>query len=1065
MITTPIWKEDELSQIPALQLLQNLRYAYLTPQEALKARLNKESNVILEEILDVQLRKINGIHFKGNRYEFSDANIKQGIQAIKDVVFDGLVRTNQKIYDLLTLGKSLEQIVEGDRKSFTLHYFDFKNIENNVFHVTEEFVVPRPAGQDTASYRPDLVIFVNGIPLCVIECKRPDIKDPLDEAISQMVRNQKDDGIPKLFLYSQILLALSKTEAKYATTGTGAKFWAIWREEKNVDDRIATLINKPLSLQQKDKLFSDRFDYVRDYFDVYDAGTRFVTEQDRLIYSLLKPERLMELFERYIVFDAGEKKIARYQQYFTVKSTMDRIVHVQGGKRTGGVIWHTQGSGKSLTMVMMAKAIAMEPRIRNPKIVVVTDRVELDEQIEKNFRNCGADVRRAETGGDLAKILVQDRSTIVTTIINKFEAVLNKAGYKNDSPDIFILVDEGHRSQYGVFNVNMTRVFKNACYIAFTGTPLLKKDKTTAAKFGGIIEPAYTIDQAVKDKAVVPLLYEGRLVYQEVNRKAIDSWFERISEGLTKEQKKDLKKKFSTSDQLNEAEQKIRCIAYDVSDHFSKNWQGTGFKGQLTAPSKSAALKFKKYFDECGQISTEVLISAPDMREGNEEVDEENPQDVQAFWKKMMTRFGRADEYDKQMRNQFKNGEQPEIIIVVDKLLTGFDAPRNTILYICRSLKEHSLLQAIARVNRLCEGKEFGYIIDYYGVLGKLDEAISMYSAEALKSFDADDLVGILAQTSQEVATLPQKHSDLWDLFKTIKNKLDAEQYEQLLSDEALRAKFKEALSAYARTLGIALANAEFMEKAPAEKIKMYKNDLGFFEKLRRSVIQRYSDAIDYKEYAKRVEKLIDTYVTSDEVQKTTELVSIFDKDNFDRTVAGAVGDRAKAETIINRVKKTIHDNMQEDPAFYGKFSKMLEDIIAAYQEKRFSDAELLQKATDVMEGVRSRTDQDIPDVLKMRDEARAFYGICLQILHDKVGLGEMGQGIVVDLALRIDDIVRDNVKVDWTTHVDVQNKMKNEIEKYIYGLMDKSGLKVTFEEMDHVIEQSIDIAKHRYRR
>jgi type I restriction enzyme, R subunit len=1056
----PLWQEDEISQIPALQLLQNLGYSYLTPNEVLRARLNKESNVLLEEILDSQLRKINQIQFKGETHEFSDANIKLGIQALKDVMFDGLIRTNHKIYDLLTLGKSLEQIVVGDRKSFSLQYFDFKNISNNVFHVAEEVAVERSNSKET--YRPDIVLYVNGIPLAVIECKKPDSKDPLDQALSQMMRNQREDGISKLFLYTQILMVMSRTDARYGTTGTSPKFWALWREDKDVTKVVTELINKPLSSEKKERLFSDRFRYVRNYFDDLEAEGRIPTEQDKSIYSLLRPERLIELFERFIVFDAGEKKIARYQQYFAIKNTMERITHVQGGRRTGGVIWHTQGSGKSLTMVMMAKAIAMEPLIRNPKIVVVTDRVELDKQIRDNFKNCGLDVERAETGKDLTDILVAEKASLITTIINKFEAVLNRGGYKNPSSEIFVLVDEGHRTQFGIFNTNMQRVFPNACFIALTGTPLLKKDKSTALKFGGIIDQ-YPIDQAVRDKAVVPLLYEGRLVFQDVNQKAIDTWFDRISVSLTPEQKRDLKRKFSTSDQLNKAEQKIKAIAYDVSYHFKDNPNFVGMKGQLTAPSKTAALKYKKYFDECGLVTTEVLISPPDMREGYEEADDDSVGEVQSFWKRMMARFGKPEAYDEQLRTAFKHADDPQIIIVVDKLLTGFDAPRNTVLYICRSLKEHSLLQAIARVNRLYEGKEFGYIIDYYGVLGKLDEALDMYSNEALASFDQEDLAGTFTNVSLEVEKLPQRHSDLWDLFKTIKNKLDPEQYEQLLADEAIRSKFKNALSAYARNLALALSTVEFMETVPADLIKTYKHDLGFFEKLRRSVIQRYAEVIDYKEYSKRIEKLIDTYVTSDDVATTTELVNIFDKAKFDETLSTVVGDRAKAETILNRTKRTITERMDEDPAFYMKFSKMLQDVIDAYQQKRLSDSDYLKNASEIMESVRTRSGDDVPESLKKRDVAKAFYGITTDVLNNNKSVGDKGKSIAEKVAILVDEIILQKVQVDWIRKTDVQNAMRNSIEKVIYDLIDENKISLSFDEIDQIIERSIDVAKNRY--
>ncbi|MGH9768927.1 MAG: type I restriction endonuclease subunit R, partial [Blastocatellia bacterium] len=538
----PSFMEDHVSQIPALQLLQNMGYVYLRPQEIHLERRGTLSNVLLEGVLERQLRRLNRINFKGREREFSDANIQAAIQALKNVVLaDGLTRMNERVYDLLSLGKSFEQTIEGDTKSFSLNYIDWKRPENNVFHVTEEFEVERAGSHQTC--RADVALFVNGIPFVVIECKRPDEKDAIKNAIRRHLRNHQGEYIPQLFAYSQILMAVNQDEAMYATTGTPFEFWARWRERADINEEISRLVNKPLTKEQKDKLFADRFAYVRRYFDELEIEGRLVTEQDKAIYCLLRPERLIELARQFIVFDGGRKKIARYQQYFAVKRTLDRIKRVGAdGKRTGGVIWHTQGSGKSLTMVMMAKAIALEESIADPRIVLVTDRVELDDQIWGTFHSCGREPVKATTGRHLLELLALDKAAIITTVIDKFETAMKASGYQNNSNNIFALVDESHRSQYGETNAQMQKVLPNACYIGFTGTPLKKKDKNTAAKFGGVID-AYTIDEAVRDKAVAPLLYEGRHISQEVGQRAIDIWFERVTRPLAADQRRVLKRK------------------------------------------------------------------------------------------------------------------------------------------------------------------------------------------------------------------------------------------------------------------------------------------------------------------------------------------------------------------------------------------------------------------------------------------------------------------------------------------------------------------------------------------
>lgn len=1056
----PSFVEDHISQIPALQLLQNLGWTYLTPAETVSLRSGKLSSVVLDDVLDSQLRKLNKIRFKGGEYEFSEANIQSAVQAIKDVLFDGLVRTNEKIYDLLVLGKSLSQTIDGDSKSFPLYFIDWNPetwLTNNVFHITEEFEVERTASHDKR--RPDIVLFVNGIPLAVIECKRPDLKGAVEEAISQHLRNQRDDEIPKLFLYTQLLLAVSKNEAKYGTTGTALKFWSVWKED--VDTVLAPFVNKPLSKIQKERMFADRYDVkVQNYFDQLEKQPREITPQDRTLYSLCRPERLLDLTFNFTLFDAGEKKVARYQQYFCIKKILQRILQRDNdGRRKGGVVWHTQGSGKSLTMVMLAKGIVRKD-LPDYKIVLVTDRVDLDDQIYKTFRHCDLDPDRARSGRHLAKLMEGAKSRVVTTIIDKFETAVLKCELRNESDNVFVLVDESHRGQYGAMHSRMRKALPNACFIGFTGTPVKRKEKDTINKFGGLID-TYTIRQAVEDKAVVPLLYEGRDVQQQVDRKTIDRWFDQLTAKLTTEQRADLKKKFSSTDQLNKAEQKVKEIAFDIGIHFRDNWQGTPYKAQLVTQDKSTALLYKKYLDEFGLVSSEVLISGPDDREGNKEVDEENLPAVVLFWKKMMAKHGSEEQYNKNVINSFKHGDYPEIIIVVDKLLTGFDAPRNTVLYLTRLLKDHTLLQAIARVNRLFEGKDFGYIIDYRGVLQNLNNAFDLYGK--LEDFDHADLENALTDVTEEVQKLPQRHSDLWDIFKSVKNKQDEEQYEQLLAEQEQRDKFYDRLSAYSRNLAIALSSVRFMEDTPSAKVEKYKADLTFFVKLRVAVKKRYAEVVDFKEYEAKIQKLIDIHVTTGAVEKVTTLVNIFDKDAFLKEIEKLESISSKADTIAHRIKKTITERMDEDPAFYRKFSEMLEEAIRAFREKRLADRDYLYQVIEVAESIRTRSGDSLPEKLRNKEVAKAFFGVLRELLGRHSQDVDAGHELSADAAIQIDGIIQDEKIVSWTSNLDVQNRMKNRIEDYLHELKDETGLAITFEDIDDILEKCLDIAKRRY--
>jgi type I restriction enzyme R subunit len=1063
MAAIPSFREDHISQIPALQLLISLGWQYLPPEEALALRGGRRSAVLLHGILEQQLRRMNKVRYRGREYEFSEGNIQAAVLALEELHIEGLVRTNEKIYDLLCLGKSLQQTILGDTKSFPLHYIDWKEPANNAYHVTAELPVERTASNEVRI--PDIVLFVNGIPLVVIECKSLACggnEEPVEQAVSQMIRNQKEGEIPRLFLYSQLLLALAKNEARYATTGTPAGFWAVWKEQGLDEAALRQIVNAALPADQKARLFADRFAYAQGHFDALEHEGREVTVQDRTVYALCRPERLLELTSRFVLFDNAEKKIARYQQYFCVNKALERLRSKDDqGRRRGGVVWHTQGSGKSLTMVMLAKAIALEPDITNYKIVLVTDRVDLDDQIYKTFLHCGGEPVQAKTGAHLIELIEGHKSRIITTIIDKFDAALGKKDVRNDSPDIFVLVDESHRGQYGPLHAKMRKVLPRACFIGFTGTPLMKEDKNTAEKFGGIID-TYAINQAVRDRAVVPLLYEGRHVEQKVDREGIDAWFERITKTLSREQVADLKKSFTTTDQLNKARQKVMAIAWDISEHFRDTWQGTPYKAQLVAPNKTTALLYKELLDEFGLVSSEVLISGPDQREGHDDIYTESENRVQAFWAAMMDKHGSEKEYNRNVINAFLYADSPEIIIVVDKLLTGFDAPRNTVLYLTRMLKEHTLLQAIARVNRLCEGKDFGYVIDYRGVLSKLDEALDLYGN--LPDYEPGDLEQTLTDIAAEVKKLPQRYSDLWDLFRGLKSTRDAERYERLLADEAFRVRFYERLSAYARTLGVALSSGKFIEETPVEKLDRYRGDLRFFMALRTAVRRRYAEVVDFREYEVRIQKLLDTHVGTGAVERITGLVNIFDTEAFAREVEKLDNAASKADTIAHRTKKTLNEKWKdEDPAFFRRFSEMLEEAIRAFREQRLSDAEYLRKVTDICNAVRDRTDDGVPPELRHHQAARAFYGVLMEKLAGHTDNGFDAGQIGVEAALKIDEIVRARRIVNWETNTDVQNLMRNDIDDLFYDLEERNGVKLELAEIDDLTDQCLRIARIRY--
>ena len=1029
------YDERYISQVPAIEVLQKLGYQYLSPEEAERIRGNLH-NVLLTTVLEEKLKELNSYEYQGQIYNFSESNIRQAIRDLDEPLTNGLVKTNEVIYETIMNGRSYTEFLpDGSKKSFTIQYIDWNNIENNVFHVVEEFEVERMDGRGTV--RPDIVLFVNGIPFAVIECKKASIS--MNQGISQMIRNQGKDYAPHLFKFIQIVMSTNKNETKYATCNTPKKFWSVWKEEKE--------------------------EWLQNWLDKTVEG-RLPTMQDKNIISLFHPERLLELTQFFTLFDKDVKKVARYQQYFAIKEIIKTIEERdENGNRQSGVIWHTQGSGKSLTMVMLAKYILSELRGYNPKVIVVTDRVELDKQIHKTFSHTRLKASRATSGSHLVDLINDNHSDIVTTLVHKFDTASSKQK-PIESRDIFVLVDESHRTQYGELHLKMKKVFPNACYLGFTGTPLMKKEKNTLIKFGKLIHK-YTIADGVRDKAIVPLLYEGKMVEQSVNQKAIDHRLEMITRNLNDKQKEEVKQRWSKYEKLASSEQRIYLIAEDINKHFVENYktQGSQFKAMLATNSKIEAIRYLEAFEELGDLNCAVVISPPDQREGHEAVDQESKDKVQRFWKRMMDRYGTPEKYEDAIKDEFVNGDELDLLIVVDKLLTGFDAPRATVLYVDKPMKEHTLLQAIARVNRLYEGKDYGLIIDYRGLLDKLDEAMQMYSGAGLENFDPEDLKGAIYDVISIIGSLRQYYSDLWQIFAPIENKNDREEYEVCLEDEERREEFYGVLSNFGRNLGIALESEKIYNTLPPEELQKYKKDFKFFQDLRKSVKLRYSDTIDHKEYEAKMQKLMDNYIAAEEVIRITNPVDILNAKAFEEELERLQSKRAKADAIRTRLTKSVHAKWDENPSYYKKFSERIQEAIQEYKDKRISEAEYLNRMKDIMNDYRrGESSERYPEIIKENLNAQAFYGVTKDILSEtKETAASYDTNTLGDLALKIDEIIQEHQKVDWHDNVEIHNRIAQELDDLLFDFKEKHNLDIDFDTIDKIIEQIKTVALRRY--
>ncbi|TPV62011.1 type I restriction endonuclease subunit R [Aestuariibacter sp. GS-14] len=1041
------FQEEFSAKIPSLALLSNLGYEFIpsTQCELLRgSQLSKSgkssSQVILQSVMRSFLAK-QYFSFAGKSHLLSEDAIDKVMHELSPAMNLGLQGANEKLYNALMYGISVTEFIDGKKASMTVQLIDWKEPKNNSFHFTEEMVVQNAQG--IGNRIPDIVCFVNGLPFVVIEAKRPDSnkegKSTCFEAISQHIRNQKQGEIPHLYAFSQLLLAVNGYDGLYATCGTPEKFWAKWKEEMIPEAEFVRLKNKRLESNKLDSLFAHRTRAAKDdYLSLVNAGDLTVTDQDRLIISLLSPERLLEMVRLFVLFDKKAGKIvARYQQVFGIKAMLERInTFDERGAREGGVIWHTTGSGKSFTMVFLSKALIWLESLANCRVIVVTDRVDLEDQLSRTFSSGGVLTDRdkksamATSGRRLAEQIGTGNERVIFSIINKFGSAIKHKICFNDSPNILVLIDEGHRSQNGENNIRMQQMLPKASFIAFTGTPLLKDDKTEN-KFGKIIH-SYTMQQAVEDKTVTPLLYEERIPELNVNDEAIDAWFDRSTSKLTDEQRADLKRKFSQKGQIYQTEGRIDLIAYDISDHF-QNFKRQGLKGQLACDSKASAIRYKEALDKIGKLTSVVAMSSPDTREGHDAVDKESKDVVQNWWK---NNVGSNDEkaYTKAIIEEYGHNDGPDLMIVVDKLLTGFDEPKNTVLYIDKPLKEHNLIQAIARVNRLHSKKQFGYLIDYRGILKELDTTIEKYQDLAERTqggFDIDDLKGLYSRMDTEYKKLPGLHSDLWQIFSAVKNKQDGPALRQVLapkiediegqlvdSNIKKRDDFYSALTAFSNCMKVALQSATYFEDKSFEgKRDLFKNDLKMFVALRKQVREDANETIDYDEYAEDIKSLLDKHIAGIEIKEPDGAYLV---GNLGKNVkpTDMTDDEARNQTdkITGRITKMIEQDLADDPYAQEYFSKLLKKAIE--DAKAMFDAPVKQYIlfADFEQDVKERKVQDMPDAFhdengKLNKHAQAYYGLFQHLLgKDYFSNKGISDEQLTQYAFSIDEVVNNAV-------------------------------------------------------
>jgi type I restriction enzyme R subunit len=986
----PEFTEDTLSEQPAIEQLKRLKYDYVHGDE-LDPELKEDCERLSrrEVVLVARLRR----NLSDINPHLTEESIDKAVRRVTHIQAEGLIEANQKFHQDLVAGISIDQDIGARRQKQTVRFIDFDDPERNEFLVVNQFSVRGP--KETG--RPDMVIYINGMPLLVIECKSPVAKRAgITKAIRQLRRYQEE--IPQLFHTNQICIALNLFGARYGTIFSDEEFYHEWKH--GGDERLSNMADHPTVREMLHLGMIEHEDLSPN-----------PTPQEVLIAGILNKKVLLDIIQNFIVFEQERsrivKKVCRYQQFTAVNKILRRVTE-EDEKR--GIIWHWQGSGKSLTMLFAGvKLRREEKRLKNPIILIVTDRIDLDDQISKTFRNCRFPnpIQVRERGGThkkLYELLSRDVGQTIMATVHLFRKPLNKP--LSEAENIIVLTDEAHRTQYGFFALNMRRALPNASLFAFTGTPLDKRDRNTYRHFsppGERYLDAYTIRNAEDDGQIVPVRYESRLARLQVVGKSLDQLFDDLFHDKTDEEKAQLKKKYATIETLSRADRRIELIARDIAEHYNQKIRPNGFKAQMVASDRDMAERYKQELDK--------LIN-PERSEVVMTISSDDPQDRKE-------KYRRTREQENLIKEAFNDPEDPlEFLIVCDKLLTGFDAPIEQVMYLDHRLTEHTLLQAIARTNRKYPRKNFGLVVDYVGVGREL--------ARALVVFEKEDLEGIFGveDIKKDLANLQHWHGKVMDFFERIDYRMGKaedilQKCMEILRPEDIRAEFDASFREFARSM-------DFLMPDPV--VDSYLEDFKFAGTIREGARNLYRDAqLSLKDCSNKVEDLIHAHIVASGVESILEPISITAPDFHEKLdIKGSPS--AKASHIEYAIRQTITERAAEDPSFYGSLKQRLETIIEEYRKGRKDEAQLL---IDLMElGNREKQRESFARSLGLTDAKEfAFYGL-LHPLRQTMFLDSDDNQVA--FAKEIVQVIKDRRVIDWAEREDVQKEMRRVIKRLL---------------------------------
>jgi type I restriction enzyme, R subunit len=941
---------------PFIEQLKSYGYSYKKGID-LDTERNGRGSIVLETRLADSIRKLNEW--------ISEENTNKLVKQLVSFSSEDLWNANNTMFDLLFgSGVSVQQDLGSGKKNQTVRLFDFENKGDanlNDYLVVNQISYTNANG----TIRPDIVIYINGLPLVIVECKSPKLKwdKQLPEGVRQFERYQETNE--KLFWYNQMLVVTSRDRARVGTIFARPQHYGLWKDPY------------PLTF---DDIGSSR-------------------AQDILVAGMFRKDAILDLMRNFIVFDGKVKKLARYQQYRAVNKAIERIKNEDKPSLRGGVVWHTQGSGKSLTMVYLAMKLRRIASLQNPMLVIVTDRQDLDDQITKTFQSCGfPNPTQASSVKDLKQQLSKGPGTTVMTLIQKFQGDKDEDGNQifsliSEADNIIVMTDESHRSQYKGLALNMRKALPNATFIGFTGTPIDKKKRSTTGKFGSYIDK-YTIEQAVEDGATVPIHYESRLPKVHVKGDSLDEIFNRVFFEFDEDTREKIKQKHVNEELILTAPERMNEIALDIVRHFESRILVNGYKAQVVAVSRLAAVKYKQLIDQyaVGQFETAVILSA-----GQNDIKELRDHHI-------------SKEEEKELINRFKkpfHEDKLAMLIVCDKLLTGFDAPIEQVMYLDKPLREHNLLQAIARTNRKYDdNKTYGLIVDYFGVSRFLDQALEIFSAS--------DVKGALQSIDEEIPRLEQRHRAAMRFFNGLK-KSQLEESILRLADEDVRVDFDIAYKRF----------AESMDKVmPSPRAERFVADLRHLGQIRQFAKSRFfiEDGMDIADCGEKVRQLVHNHLKAEGIA-VKDPISILDA-SFKEEVENNLLPETKAAQIEHAIKREITVRMEEDEVFYTSLKKKVEDLLERFKERQTDIYELLERLYAVREEIVQKVEGQTKSGLSSEQEP--YFNKLVEVFEEKKEIDEL-----TEIAIEVHAFLRDQVTPirDWKSKNDFKRKLNADLK------------------------------------